>query len=176
MAIIRIIALAFFTGCLLTSPATAEFFRGRPMPEGRGCWQTHCERLWDHDLERPFRRCHWRCPRPTAPPRREYIPEPPQRYEAPPPRRQYQASSPSSALPDIPPDVAFGIFGVVGLVIVAAVLDHLNRINLARKTAAAFDGAAAAKSARRNVEDAMAEADKIINAYRAESYRKGYDG
>ena len=174
MATIRIIALALFAGCLLTPPAIAEFFRGRPMPEGRACEVTHCQRLWDHELERPFRRCFWRCPRPVPPPRREYIPEPPQRYQAPTPR-QHHASSPSFSLPGIPLEAVFGIFGVVGLVILAAVLNHLNRIGLARKTGAALDGAAAAKVARRNVEDAMAEADKIINAYRTDSYRKGYD-
>ena len=68
-----------------------------------------------------------------------------------------------------------GIFAVIGLAILAAAIDHLNRITIARKTTGALDGAAAAQAALRNVEDAMAEADKIINAYRAESYRKGFD-
>ena len=174
MATIHIIALTLFTGCLLTPPATAEFFRGTPMPNRPGCQETHCERLWDDELQRPFRRCFWRCPRPPPPPR-EYVPEPPQRYEAPPPHRQYQASSPSFSLPGIPLEAVLGIFAVIGLAILAAAIDHLNRITIARKTTGALDGAAAAQAALRNVEDAMAEADKIINAYRAESYRKGFD-
>ena len=105
-------------------------------------------------------------------------PEPVQRaqtWHEPPPRRQYQASSPSFSLPGIPLEAVLGIFAVIGLAILAAAIDHLNRITIAHKTTDALDGAAAAKAARRNVEDAMAEADKIINAYRAESYRKGFD-
>ncbi len=93
--------------------------------------------------------------------------QPAQTWDEPPPR-QYQASSLSFSLPDIPLELVLGIFAVIGLAILAAAIDHFNRIILARKTAAALDGAAAAKAARRNVEDAMAEADKIIAVFLAE--------
>jgi hypothetical protein len=130
----------------------------------------------------------WRCRR-QAPPPRDELPiedyEPPaRRYDRPerrhfPAPRQYEARPPQLNLADIPNELIPGVLGFAALAIAVALLagfvEHLNRLRLARDTQSAFDNAAAATAAREKLQAAQAEADQIIEAYRRDAFRKGYD-
>lgn len=196
MGVPRFITIVLSFAFLFALPASAQLFRGTPMPEGRGCEVTHCQRMWDHELQRPFRRCFWRCPRPrrappvpqeqehyyrvprdppSPPPVPEYVPPPPPRYEPPAPR-QYEAQAPHINLPEIPVEVVFGILGLVALAILGTAADHFNRIRLARETDEALNEAAAAAAAKAKLEEATREAEAVIKRQATNAFRRGRGG
>ena len=152
---------------VLLHAAEWRHFRGRQMPKGRGCRVSHCENRWDDDLDRPFRRCYWRCPRPAPLAPQQDQSTPPVYRAEPQEPRQYGAHAPQLNLPHIPAEVVFVISGLIALLILGAAAQHFGRIRLTRETDEALREAAAAAAAKVKLDAAVAEADAIIRTYRA---------
>lgn len=154
-------------------------FPNTPMPEGRGCQVTRCEDLWDDDLNRPFRRCHWRCPRPE-PPEQEFVPTPPSQREAEP---EYIPQGPSFEVPVLKAETAknsadtlFAIlFGVFVVVIVATIARGTggSTQKFDRAMNAALNEATEAVAARAKLEQAVEEAEYLIQRQVKGAYERG---
>lgn len=167
-------------------PATARvFMRGTPMPDRPGCHETHCMQLWDEELQIPFRRCYWRCPRPRpAPAPREWVqprvhpavPDPP-RYRYRPPVQetpQYRAPAPSVSFPEVPGELLIGFFLLIALIVVIEVVfRHFRALSLTRNTDRAFSDAAALAAAKARLAQATRDADELIQRQAASAFRRG---
>jgi hypothetical protein len=88
--------------------------------------------------------------------------------------RSYESAGPEGPTPEAVA-ILLGILAVIGVAAVAAVVEHWNRLRVARDTEKALEGAAAADAARQQLKAAAAEADRVIDAYRRDAYRKGYE-
>lgn len=151
-------------------PVEWRHFRGTPMPNWPGCITTHCERMWDHELGRPFKRCWWKCRRPG--PRYEEPPEPPARLYHPPrndarpaplPYVQEAAAAPSG----FPLVLLLGVVALLGLFGLARLDQRARARAVSRDTETALRDAAAAAAAKARLQAAAAEADAVIKTYRA---------
>jgi hypothetical protein len=104
--------------------SAAQFVRQWGVPYRPGCEMLGCEEMWDHDLHRPFRRCHWRCPRPRPDPPVERF-HSPDRPSYPP---QYEAS-PSVPNPNVPPEIILVVVGLCALILVAGIVSAMSSTN-----------------------------------------------
>lgn len=108
----RAALLAVITAATLSAvlPARAEYFADTPMPEGRGCWITDTEPIFDG--YRHGTRVHWRCPHFSEHEEEEDCcesaePDEPQVYEAdmsepdpqPEPEPEYTFAPPTTSAP-----------------------------------------------------------------------------
>lgn len=160
-------ALAAFATSLFrrVMPTPAEYYPNTPMPQGRGCWVTHCKPLFDG--YRHGRRCYWRCPRRPPPSYQYRVPGQPQRYYSEP-----IAPRVSASINDIP-TLLLGMLALIACVMVAAVLSHFSTVNAARETDEALNDAAAAAAAKSKLDEATREAEALIKRQAKHAFRRG---
>lgn len=175
-------------------PARAEYFSDTPMPEGRGCWITDTEPIFDG--YRHGRRVYWRCPSFSEPEEEECCesaePDEPQVYEAdtsepdpqPEPEPEYTYSPPTTlaASPPqwhpptspVPPlDPEFLLFGLGAIGALAVLMLIISRLGTRHPTGDIAAHTQSAADLRRRLEMAAKDADRFIERYRRESFERG---
>lgn len=192
-ALATVIAAAAFSAVL---PARAEYFADTPMPEGRGCWVTDTEPIFDG--YRHGTRVYWRCPRFSEPEEEEeeccdsVEPEEPQVYEAdtsepdpePEPEPEYtysppatpaasppQWSPPSSHVPPVDPAFILIGLGVIGAVLTLMLI--ISRAGTRHPTGDIEAHSQSARDLRCRLEMAAKDADRFIESYRRENFERG---
>jgi hypothetical protein len=140
----------------------AQFRREWGVPFRPGCERLGCQRMWDDDRQRPFRRCRWRCPRERPAPEPEYVPTP--RY--PPPHLQEAAG-------DVPPELL--LIGLIGVAVIALVVvfSGSQDPDPLREADEAMAEAAEAAEAQAKLDAAARAADAVIKRQAARAFARG---
>ncbi len=191
-ALLTVIAATAVSAVL---PARAEYFAGTPMPEGRGCWITDTEPIFDG--YRHGTRVYWRCPRFSEPEEEEECcdsaePEEPQVYDAdtsepeqqPEPEPEYTYSppvTPAASAPQwrAPPhqgpplDPELILIGLGSIGALAALMLIISRLGTRHPTGDIEAHTQSATDLRRRLELAAKDADRFIESYRRENFERG---